>query len=304
MLGATAIALPAPPSYASATAKKPLSGRRVAFTTPPSYGARFAHLLHLRGASPIPLPTVAVDYSLQTLAAVRPFLHREVLEHFSAILFTSRTGVSAVALALADSPPPLSESGDCFVVAALGRDAETLNELHLLQKLCHKRDRIQLLVPKIASPMGLVEALGEGFGRRALCPVPTVIGLEEPPVVPEFLRGLEVSGWVPTRVPAYETRWAGPRSAEELVKGKIEVLDAIVFTSTAEVEGLVKGLETMGLSWRTVREKWPEMVVAAHGPVTAKGAERFGVAIDLVSSKFSSFEGVMDVLAQRLALPQ
>jgi uroporphyrinogen-III synthase len=45
-----------------------------------------------------------------------------------------------------------------------------------------------------------------------------------------------------------------------------------------------------------VRERCPEVVVAAHGPVTAAGVERLGVKVDVVGSRFDSFEGVMDAL--------
>lgn len=158
-----------------------------------------------------------------------------------------------------------------------------------------------MLTPEVASPSGLVEAIGLGFGRRALCPVPDVVDLEEPSVVPDFLKGLETGGWVPVRVSAYETRWAGLGCVEELVRGKYGDLDAIVFTSTAEVEGLVKGLEVLGWKWSALRKRWPEMMAAAHGPVTAKGAERFGVVVDVVSSTFSSFDGIIDALALRWA---
>lgn len=80
-------------------------------------------------------------------------------------------------------------------------------------------------------------------------------------------------------------------------------LDAIVFTSTAEVEGLLKSLsEFYGLDWAMVRRRWPELVVAAHGPVTAAGAERLGVSVDVVSSRFDSFDGVVDALDFRWSM--
>lgn len=134
-----------------------------------------------------------------------------------------------------------------------------------------------------------------------LCPVPLVLGLEEPPVVPVFLSDLAKMGWTAVRVNGYETRWAGPRCAEEVVR-KTEGecgLDALVFTSTAEVEGLLKSLKELGLNWDMMRMRCPRLLVAAHGPVTASGAKRLGVGIDVVSSRFDSFDGVVDALAYR-----
>ena len=120
-------------------------------------------------------------------------------------------------------------------------------------------------------------------------------------MVPDFLRELESSRWVPVRVGAYETRWTGRECAKEVAerveKGEIE---AIVFTSTAEVEGLLKSLREFGLDWREVKKKCPGLVAAAHGPVTAAGAKRLGVEIDLVGAKFESFDGIVNALRLRL----
>lgn len=157
------------------------------------------------------------------------------------------------------------------------------------------------MVPQVSTPTGLVESLGLGKGRKVLCPVPLVLGLEEPPVVPKFLDDLAKKGWVAVRVNAYETRWAGPNCAEEVVRRSQEAngLDAIVFTSTGEVEGFLKSLRELGLEWEMMRRRCPRIVVAAHGPVTASGAERLGVGVDVVSSKFDSFDGVVDALDYR-----
>ena len=207
---------------------------------------------------------------------------------------------------------PLQAHADnfTFTVSALGKDAELLNE-DFLSKLCKKPDRIRVTVPGVATPTGLVESLGLGGGRRVLCPVPLVVDLVEPPVIPGFLSDLALRDWVPVKVHAYETRWAGPRCAERVVSVKrrhrrseeeegldLDLdLDAIVFTSTGEVEGLLKSLRELGLDWRMLKERCPGLLVAAHGPVTASGAESLGVTVDLVSSRFHSFEGVVDALA-------
>jgi uroporphyrinogen-III synthase len=153
-------------------------------------------------------------------------------------------------------------------------------------------------VPDIATPAGLVKSLGNGCGRKVLCPVPAVIGLNEPDVVPDFLGDLESAGWIAVRIPAYETKWIGPHCADVLVEHDGR-LDAIVFTSTAEVEGLLKGLDAVDWNWDKVKQRWPRMVVAAHGPVTAKGVEGFGLTVDVVGERFSSFDGVLDALSSR-----
>ncbi|KAK1259809.1 hypothetical protein QJS04_geneDACA001424 [Acorus gramineus] len=290
----------------------PLSDRRVAFTTPEAYARRLRRLLELQGASPLWFPTVTTGPTPLTSASLKRYLHRRRLQNpipnealsldsFSALAFTSRTGISAFSAALsAATPLPLSDKGEAFTVAALGRDAELLDQA-FLSKLCGNPNRIRVLVPEVASPGGLVDSLGPGLGRRVLCPVPLVVDLEEPPVVPDFLNDLELSGWVPVRVPAYETRWAGPGCAEGLVGLDGPAPDAVVFTSTAEVEGLLKGLRVIGWDWTALKARWQGMVTAAHGPVTASGAERLGVCVDIVGSRFGSFDGVVEALADEYA---
>lgn len=272
----------------------PLPTRTVAFTTPENYATRLSLLIHRRNWNPLWCPSVIVEPTAATHNILIRHLAR--LDDFSAIAFTSRSGISAFASALsATSSPPLS--GEDFIVSALGKDAELLTR-EFLSRLNPNSDRVRVLVPPNATPSGLVESLGPGLDRNILCPVPLVVGLEEPPVVPDFLNELSSMGWVPVRAEAYETRWAGPKCAEKLAK--TEHVDGVVFTSTAEVEGLLKGLREIGLDWEEMMKRWPKLVVAAHGPVTASGAERLGVRVDVVSSKFSSFDGVVEALAHTL----
>ncbi|KAM3361515.1 hypothetical protein BC332_03956 [Capsicum chinense] len=268
----------------------------IAFTTPQNYAPRLSDLIRLKGWTPLWCPTVIVESSQQTVSSIHH--HLSFLEEFSALAFTSRTGITAFSEALSINPtPPLTPNGDILTVAALGKDAELLDQ-DFIGKMCENPERIRILVPPIATPSGLVEALGVGKGRKVLCPVPLVIGLDEPPVVPKFLEDLSKRGWIPVRLNAYETRWAGAKCAMDVViKSEEECgFDAIVFTSTGEVEGLLKSLKEFGLDWSVVRRRCPRMVVAAHGPVTAAGAESLGVGIDVVSSNFGSFDGVVDAL--------
>ncbi|XP_012851421.1 PREDICTED: uncharacterized protein LOC105971121 [Erythranthe guttata] len=279
----------------------PTTAPVIAFTTPKNYASRLSDVIRLKGWTPLWCPTLSVDTTPHTTSSIQHyFLSLDPpLRHFSAVAFTSRTGITAFSEALSAiaAAPPFGPDGDLFTLSALGKDSELLTE-SFVAKLCVNPARVRVLVPPIATPSGLVEALGLGLGRKVLCPVPLVIGLKEPPVVPEFLAGLARRGWVPVRVNAYETRWRGGGVAG-LVAGMMEEhcgVDAIVFTSTAEVEGLLKSLEELGLDWGMVRRMCPRLVAAAHGPVTAVGAEQLGVEIDVVSSKFHSFYGVVDAL--------
>ncbi|GFP91290.1 hypothetical protein PHJA_001273000 [Phtheirospermum japonicum] len=274
----------------------PNNSRVIAFTTPRNYAVRLSQLIHLKGWDPLWCPTITVDSTSQTISSIQHYLlpPNPPLRHFSAVAFTSRAGIAAFADALAGiATHPLPSAGEIFTVSALGKDSELLDG-SFIGGLCKNSGRIRVLVPPVATPTGMAEALGLGQGEKVLCPVPLVIGLEEPPVVPRFLADLGRRGWVPIRVNAYETQWRSGGAAELLeAAGGV---DAIVFTSTGEVEGLLKGLAEVGLDWGMVVGMCPRMVAAAHGPVTAAGAERLGVGIDVVSARCESFDGVVDAL--------
>ncbi|GLT55438.1 hypothetical protein SLA2020_285580 [Shorea laevis] len=287
------VRIPLPPT--TAAVRKPT----VVFTTPANYATRLSNLLTLRGHTPLWCPTITTD---PTPHALSSHLLPHALSLLSAIAFPSRTSITSFSLAaLPLKKPLLPPEGDTFILAALGKDAELIDGVFISQ-ICSNFQRIKVLVPPIATPSGLARSLGEGGGRRVLCPVPRVVGLEEPAVVPNFLRDLEAVGWAPVRVDAYETRWMGPSCAEGVVRRGEEdgEVDAVVFTSSGEVEGFLKSLRELGWNWEMVRRRWSRLLVAAHGPVTAAGAERLGVDVDVVGSRFDSFNGVVDALDRRL----
>lgn len=259
-----------------------LRGKRIGITAPKSYGEFLVEWLEHAEAIPVWAPTISIHRHEQTRQAVRGAIAQ--IHSVAGIIFTSRNGIKAVAEAL---PAEILSLPQPFLLGALGRDAQLLNTLG---SLCHAPG-IQRVIPHEATPKALVTALGEGYGRSLLCPVPRVVGLTEPDVVPDFLRDLQLAGWHPIRVDAYETTWMGDRCAERFCSG----LDAWIVTSTAEVEGLIKSFNAMNLD----RSQWLEnVVVAAHGPVTAKGAEQLEMCVQVMSHDSSSFGGVIESLSQ------
>ncbi|XP_010558898.1 PREDICTED: uncharacterized protein LOC104827422 [Tarenaya hassleriana] len=292
------VMIAAPPSSSAGAAEK----FTVIFTTPPNYASRLSNLFTQKGHKPIWCPTITTDITPCAVISLTRHLSPPSISLLSAIAFPSRTAISAASAAITvlQKPilPPSGDGDEGFVLAALGRDAAMIDR-DFVSQFSSDEDRVRVIVPSIATPTGLVESLGSGRGRRILCPVPSVVELTEPPVVPRFLRDLEIAGWVPIRVDAYETRWVGPTCAEAMVAA-VDDVDAVVFTSTAEVEGLLKGLREMGWDWTAVKRRRPQLVTAAHGPVTEAGAERLGVRIDVVNDKFGSFEGVVEALDTRM----
>lgn len=278
--------------------EKVLNRRRIALTTPADYAHRLNDILQRRGAEALWCPTIVVEFTDDTRKNVMETIWEDtqsLLDLYSAIAFTSRAGIAALSQALEeDRGALLTTEGDPFVIGALGRDAQLLKDL----RICRENPRVKTLVPSVATPETLVNELGNGYGRKILCPVPLVLGLDEPPVVPHFLSSLRAMGWDVVRLNAYVTRWAGPDCAQSLLcRGGI---DAIVFTSTSEVQGLLKSLHALGMDWKMFRDRHPGLLVAAHGPVTASGAHRLGVEIDVVGKEFNSFNGVVDAIALSL----
>lgn len=208
----------------------------------------------------------AYDYVAFTsragIEAVMASIARQLPNHDDDAAPSSSSSSSSLAAGAA-----LASSG--ARVCALGADGELLQRAHGVVADVNPLED--------ASTMGLVRALEREFESakqerrprrhrrppRVLCPVPLVShGLREPPVVPRFLAALEEAGAEPVRADAYLTvpgllvfdddddegdqqrqnrrrRAAAGRAAEEerraLAAGEV---DAVVFSSTAEAQGL------------------------------------------------------------------
>lgn len=219
--------------------------------------------------------------------------------------------------------------------AALGADARYVRE-----QLGVTVDYI----PPFATPAGLCAFLAADpdlRGKRVLVPVPVVQGMREPPVIPQLLHDLEHNvGCIVTAVPAYCTKpTTADRVAVELdLLCRDGAVDAVLVSSTAEANALHAVLANAAAGVgvgdgerdgtkppldafvERVRER--SILIAAHGPVTARGvAQAFddfrcvgddgasdganAVANDdvdvdaiVVSKNCSTFDGVADALEE------
>jgi hypothetical protein len=93
-------------------------------------------------------------------------------------------------------------------------------------------------------------------------PAPSAGGLQQPPVVPHFLESLRAVGATPTRIDAYTTKQGisaddiGPEAA---LMGA-GCVSAVLFTSTAEAQGLVNALGGVDVLQRLVADKGAHFV--------------------------------------------
>jgi uroporphyrinogen-III synthase len=330
---------PAPPPSSSyggpdplaPPADLPLWRARVLFTAPRSYAGALGGRLLDAGADVVWIPGVrtqrleadsahaaALDAALEGLVAAG---RGGAPPPYAAVLFTSRAGVDAVlerlgVLAGADDPlspraarvaaggAALAASGvPCW---ALGADAGALAAAGVPS----------VHTPAAASTAGLVDALREQGpwppGTTFLAPVPAVGGgLAEPPVVPAFLAGLAALPGAPAVVapPAYATLPGLEAGRAAAVRADLDAgrLDAVVFSSTAEAQGLAAALGRApadaaadGAAALRAAVAARRVVLAAHGPTTAAGVADAlgGCEVGIVSADYSSFAGVVTALEE------
>jgi len=256
----------------------PLYGKTILYTTPRNYAGRLGRYLIEHGARAIWMPTIVIepmpDYSV----------FDDVLRNagkYDWIAFTSRNGIEA----LLDRMEALGlEQADLkgLRFAAVGNDAKALEQAGITPDL----------VPPVSSPIGIVNELkrrGHTSGT-VLVPAPDVLGMEEPEVVPDFIRDLEAIGLDTVKVPAYVTARATDGlelGTQLLLDGQVDV---IAFTSRGEMESLLLHLGDQ----RSVLDG--DTAIACFGPITAGGAKLRNIRVDIVSEDYSRFQGFVSAM--------
>jgi len=258
----------------------PLHGKTILFTLPRNYAGRLGRLMIERGARPVWMPTIVIEPMADYREFDTALRNRDGYEW---IAFTSRNGIESFFSrmdALGLEPADFAN----VKIAAIGNDARALEQGGI------KPD----LVPPVPSPQGIADELAErGITRgTVLVPVPDVIGMEEPRVVPDFIAALEEVGLKTQRIPAYVTAKATEGlsvGTAMLREGKI---DMIAFASRGEVESLFLHL---GDERRILDEN---AAVACFGPITAAGAVKRNIRVDVVAKDYSRFEGFIEAMEQ------
>ncbi len=205
------------------------------------------------------------------------------IDEFDWIAFTSRNGIDAFFQRMDFLGISMTTLKRCKV-CAIGKDSERLSSF---------LERVDL-IPTESSPAGIVLELSKIpkiHEKTVLVPVPDVMGLPEPNVVPNFISSLNTLGMTVTRVPTYTTRCLD-RSIYRVELSLIRqgMLDAIAFSSTAEVESFLQIVNS--------KNDYEHCVVACFGPYTAANAEKLGVNVSIVSEDYSSFEGFAEAIAK------
>jgi uroporphyrinogen-III synthase len=256
-----------------------LYNKRIIVTAPRNYAKRLSEQIINYGGLPIIMSTIEIcvldDYTEIDKALTN-------INKFDWIAFTSRNGIEAFFQRLNDLKIPKSILQECSL-CAIGKDAERLSEF------CGKVD----LIPQESSPEGIIVELSKIpniQGQKILVPVPKVIDIQEPDIVPKFVSGLKKVGMEVTRIPAYITRCLAKDIYEvELNLIFQDKIDAIAFSSTAEVESFLKMLNSKTDSIHSI--------FACFGPYTAANAKKMGINVSIVSTEYSSFAGFAEAIA-------
>jgi len=244
--------------------RQPLHGRRILVTRPRAQAGRFAALLEAYGAEVAVLPTVRLeppgDWRPLDDAIAR-------LGEFGWIVFTSANGVTAFQERLRRAGRDARALAGLGVAAIGPETADTLRRTGIAPDV----------VPEEFRAEGLLESLAPqvGAGQAVLL----VRAAEAREVLPRALRARGVPVVV---APAYRTVTA--KEEADQVLGLLEGgrVDAVTFTSSSTVRGLVALLPP-----DEARRLLSGVVLAAIGPITAATVVEYGLAVSVMPREYT-----------------
>jgi uroporphyrinogen III methyltransferase/synthase len=250
---------------------RPLFGKKVLVARPPHQGSETARALRARAAQPLVVPAIEI---LPPPDPARLKAAVAAASTYDWVLFTSANGVAEFFRA-ADE---LGKDARLFGAARVGVIGPKTGDALLARSI-----RPDLTARRFVAEELVAELLKvEPRPRRVL--LPRALSARE--VIPEELGKVGIAVDV---VPAYETRPAQGKNAEELRRVVAEEADAILLTSSSMVDSIADALG----------DKAPELLgrctVACIGPITAETARSRGIVVDVEAQVFT-IEGALDAL--------
>jgi len=252
----------------------------VLITSPKGYSERFADIFSASVLNPVAIPMIetVIPENMPDLEGL--FMN---LSRFEYIAFSSRKAIESFYLLQCKKNLPLEGIKFC----AIGKDAEYMQEKLGVQPAVR---------PDEPSLMGIARKLDEDKnikGKTIAAIVPSVEGIPEPDVVPDFLAELNKPGMSVTRVNAYITRAVDKTQisrAVELIAAK--EVQCIAFTSSAEAEILLQNIGDKNLL--------ENITIACFGPYTTAYARKRGLNVSVTARDFSSFSGFLEAIEEYL----
>lgn len=254
-----------------------ITNKTILITAPKGYSERMQKVFTEKSFNVIASPFIQTTVPVNIKGDVKSFLNRIVTYDY--VMFSSRKAVDALfqGLKAANIAPSILRG---IKLCAIGKDAD-----YVFEKL-HVRASI---IPKEPSPMGIADEIfqqGDAKGKTIAVLAPEVLGIKEPPVVPDFIDKLKSMGMEVTRVNVYTTQAADIEASIALIK--LKKIDCIAFTSSAEIEVLLSRIgKSMVLK---------DIDIACFGIYTAAFAKEKGLNVKIISKDFSSFNGFADAV--------
>lgn len=271
----------------SQSTRFPLMNKKILVTAPAHYAPRFADILTESGAKPVMLPSIETVFNPDT----KPIDNiLENPEKYDWVVLPSRKAIESF-FRRAEDKNTAPEVLNSLKFLAIGKDIDFLRSEYNTEVS---------FIPEEPSPKGITQAFSEmeNIQNQSVAVIaPKVVGLEEPDVIPDFISGLKKIEMKPIKIEGYITQPAdSAKYSKELSFIREKKLDVIAFTSTGEIEALIKMLGDV---------KWlNQNTVACFGPYTAANARKLGVKVDFTGREFHSFEDYVKGITQYLKAQQ
>lgn len=242
----------------------PLAGKHIAITRPREQAAALAERLEALGARVSLLPAIHIA-PMEDNAPLDA-----AIDHLSAydwLIFTSVNGVRAFAERLAATDHTWADRGLARVAAIGPATAQALADAGVVVDL----------TPDEYIAEGILEGLGLVAGQRML--------LARADIARRSLAdGLRLRGAEVDEVAAYRTvtQPVAPEFIQRILLD--DRADAITFTSSSTVRGLLEGLAAAGYE---PREALREVALAAIGPITAATLRDNGLEPALIAEEYT-----------------
>ncbi len=247
-----------------ATQTQPLAGKHIAITRPREQAAALAQRLEALGARVSLLPAISIA-PLADPAPLDAAIAR--LGGYDWLVFTSVNGVRAVAERLAATGRAWAERGLARVAAIGPATAQALERAGVAVDL----------TPDEYVAEGILDGLGLVTGQRIL--------LARADIARRSLAdGLRLRGAEVDEVTAYRTvtQPVAPDLIQRVLRD--DPVDAITFTSSSTVRGLLQGLAALG---RDPHEALRGVALAAIGPITAATLREHGLTPAFVAEEYT-----------------
>src|SRR5690242_7589830 len=251
-------------SMSESVTERPLAGRHIAITRPPEQAPELAALLECAGARVTLLSSIAIA-PLDDTAALDDALRR--MSAFDWIVLTSVNGVAAVSARLAALGLDWAGRGQARVAVIGPATARALQAQGVTPDL----------IPDEYVAEGILEGLGTVAGARILL-------LRADIARRSLAEGLRVRGAAVEEVAAYRTVERPVEAGALRVLLETDQPDAITFTSSSTVRGLLKSLPTGG---PLPHDALAGIALACIGPITAGTLREHGLEPAVVADEYT-----------------